>query len=253
MSGKIFIGTSGYNYPNWGHGAFYPENLREREWLEYYCTKFTTVELNVTFYRLPNESAFQGWYRRTSVKFTFAVKGSRFITHIKRLRESGPSLKLFFGRTLLLKEKLGVVLWQLPSSFTIDMKMLNAFIKLLKRYPSRNAFEFRDKSWLKEDVYDLLGEHEMTLCDHDWPGQSATCPETLPFLYVRRHGSSSLYQGSYSDRQLIREAQRAFRCTKEGKDVFVYFNNTSEGDAIKDGLRLKTLFSRIESGKKEGR
>ncbi|MFN3467773.1 MAG: DUF72 domain-containing protein, partial [Candidatus Brocadiales bacterium] len=163
------MGTSGFIYPHWGNGVFYPEGLPQRRWLEYYAEYFDTVELNVAFYRLPTEVAFRSWYKRTPKGFAFALKGSRFITHVKRLKDCQEPLELYFGRARLLKEKLSVVLWQLPPRYKKDVQRLETFIKFLKPYASyRHAFEFRDASWMSEEVYKLLSEADMALCEADW-------------------------------------------------------------------------------------
>lgn len=238
-----FIGTSGYAYPSWGEGAFYPPGLREKGWLEYYATRFSTVELNITFYRLPRESVFTGWHRRTPKAFTFAVKGSRFITHVKRLEDPAEPLKFFFERAGIFKEKLGAVLWQLPPRFHYNRKTFLAFLTALGRYEARNAFEVRDKTWLTEEVFDALRDHGMVLCHHDWPGLPVTSPDDFPFLYIRRHGPTSLYHGSYSSRQLKGDAKKVSRWMTEGKNVFVYFNNTSTVDAVRNALGLRKLIA----------
>ena len=123
----ILIGTSGYNYPHWWNGVFYPSDLPQRKWLEYYAEYFDTVELNVSFYRLPKKEVFEGWYKRTPKHFLFAVKGSRFITHIKRLKDCRDPLSLLFEHASPLKEKLGVVLWQLPPRFKFQKERLEEF------------------------------------------------------------------------------------------------------------------------------
>ena len=168
--GKILIGTSGYNYPHWGGGVFYPKKLPQRRWLEFYSREFNTVELNVTFYRLPQESAFLSWRKRTPDGFKFAVKGSRFITHVKRLKDPGQPLKLFFSRVKLLKEKLGPVLWQLPPSFKSNPKRLAGFLKALKKYKSiRQAFEFRNETWFSDEIFKMLKLENASLCSADFP------------------------------------------------------------------------------------
>jgi len=140
---ELRIGCSGFNYRDW-KGNFYPEYLPQKKWLEYYCTVFKTVELNVTFYRLPLVTTVEKWYAETPSDFAFSLKGSRFITHIKRLLDPEESLDLFFERAMLLKEKLKVVLWQFSPGFKIDLERLSRFLKLLENYPVRNTFEFRN-------------------------------------------------------------------------------------------------------------
>jgi uncharacterized protein YecE (DUF72 family) len=242
---KAFIATSGFIYPHWGGGVFYPEDLPQRRWLEYYCEYFDTVELNVAFYRLPSEEAFKSWYRRTPKGFAFALKGSRFITHIKRLRECQEPLKLYFSRARLLKEKLSVVLWQLPPRYRKDTERLESFITALKPYSRyRHAFEFREASWMSEEVQDLLRGADMALCEADWPGMPQDLPATASFAYLRRHGPEAewgLYAGCYGKTSLRKDARRIRDWLEQGKGVYVYFNNDAEGWAVRNALELKEI------------
>ncbi len=240
-----FVGTSGFIYPHWGGGVFYPEDLPQRRWLEYYTEYFDTVELNVAFYRLPTEEAFKSWHKRTPEGFAFALKGSRFITHIKRLKDCQEPLKLYFERARLLKEKLSAVLWQLPPRYKKDTQRLKAFIKSLKPYTNyRHAFEFRDESWVAEEVYELLGEADMAICEADWPGMPQNLPTTASFAYLRRHGPEAewgLYAGCYSKASLRKDTKRIRNWMKQDKSVYVYFNNDAEGWAVKNALELKEM------------
>lgn len=239
------IGTSGFVYPHWGGDVFYPEALPQRKWLEYYCEHFDTVELNVAFYRLPTEQAFESWYKRTPKGFAFALKGSRFITHVKRLKDCQGPLKLYFTRARLLKEKLSIVLWQLPPRFKKDTQRLQSFIKYLKPYANyRHAFEFRDESWMAEEVYEWLRGAGMAICEADWPGMPQGLPVTASFAYLRRHGPEAewgLYSGCYSKAALRRDARRIKGWLKQGRDVYVYFNNDAEGWAVRNALELKEM------------
>lgn len=242
------MGTSGFIYPHWGGGVFYPEGLPQRGWLEYYAERFDTVELNVTFYRLPTEGAFRSWYKRTPEGFAFALKGSRFITHIKRLKDCQAPLELYFDRARLLKEKLSVVLWQLPPRYKKDIQRLKTFIKSLKPYTTyRHAFEFRDASWMAEEVYELLREADMALCEADWPGMPQFAPGesiTTGFVYLRHHGPGGewgLYSGCYSKAFLRKEAERIKALLKQGRSVYIYFNNDAEGWAVRNALELKEI------------
>lgn len=240
--GKVFIGTSGYTYPHW-RDRFYPPDISQSKWLEYYTRFFCTVELNVTFYRLPKKEAFLGWYRRTPEDFTFAVKGSRFITHIKRLNIAGDSLKLLFSRITHLREKLGVVLWQLPPKFKADKKRFANFLKELRSYRRfRHAFEFRDETWQDKEIFRLIEEEGACLCKADWPAFSEALPQIGNFVYIRRHGAQGeLYGGCYSKRQIQRDAEAIETYIMEGKDVFIYFNNDAQAWAIKNALSLKEI------------
>ncbi len=236
----VRIGCSGFNYPHW-RGVFYPEGLSQRNWLQYYCTVFSTVELNVTFYRLPTEGAFRRWYAETPRDFTFCLKGSRFITHVKKLIDPGPSLELFFRGALQLKEKLDVVLWQFPPSFGIKAERLKVFLDLLKAYPVRNALEFRNETWMTKEVTDICRGRNAALCMADWPAFADELPLTADFIYVRRHGRSGAYNGCYSKTELNRDAVRIRRYVKQGHDVFIYFNNDAGGCAPANAVQLRDM------------
>ena len=245
---KVFVGTSGFTYKHWGNGVFYPKETPQRKWLEFYAEHFNTVELNVTFYRLPTEDTFRSWHKRTPEAFRFALKGSRFITHVKRLKDCREPLKLYFKRARLLQEKLSVVLWQLPPQFQKDAPRLKDFLKTLRHYRSvRHVFEFRDTTWFHQDVYELLNEMntstETAICMADRFGGGAGIPETAGFVYLRRHGPESgrLYTGCYSGEALRRDARRIKKWLSAGKDVYLYFNNDAHGWAVKNAQGVRNL------------
>ncbi len=248
---KYFIGTSGYSYNHW-KGVFYPEDLPSYKWLEFYSKYFKVVELNVTFYRLPKETTFKNWYRRTPEEFKFVLKGSRIITHLKKLKEIEEPLELFFERVKGLKEKLKVVLWQFPPGFKADVKKLEKFCKLLKKKANNifHAFEFRNKTWFSANVYKLLKSYKMSPVIADWPfdlklkkksSNEIQVPLTADFIYIRRHGPGQLYSSSYSDKELEELAQEIKDLPKRIKEVYVFFNNDAFGYAVKNALKLKTF------------
>jgi len=248
LVGKLFIGTSGYHYAHWRKGVFYPAKLPQSQELKYYSQFFDTVELNVTFYRLPQIKAFLSWYNRTPEHFIFAVKGSRFITHIKRLKDIEQPLSQFFERVVFLKEKLGVILWQLPPGFKCDLERLKYFLKQLNAYKNLyHAFEFRHLSWFCTEVYEILKKFKMTICHADWPGLKVTPPIDFPFIYIRRHGppTQRLYTGCYTIEEIKADAIFIKNCLKQGKDVFIYFNNDAFGYAVKNALELKECLKRL--------
>ena len=240
MQPKTHIGTSGYIYKHWGGGIFYPKDLPQNKWLEFYCQHMDSVELNVSFYRLPTLSAFKGWYKRTPNRFSFTVKGSRYITHIKRLKDPKPSLKLFFSRTKPLKEKLSIVLWQLAPQFKLNLERLEEFVKaLVKLQPCRQVFEFRHQTWFCKEVYKILNKANIAICLADWPEYSTDAPDTANFIYIRRHGTSGqLYSGCYSKKQLQQDVNFLKNKKKPG---YIYFNNDSHGWAIKNAIELKKI------------
>jgi uncharacterized protein YecE (DUF72 family) len=164
---EYYIGTSGWHYEDW-RGLFYPADLPKSKWLEFYTRHFHTVELNNSFYRLPSEKAFVSWREASPQCFTFAVKASRFITHIKRLKEAEEPLKKFLGLADLLGDKLGPLLYQLPPNMKRDDERLGAFLRLLPR-KYRHVFEFRHKSWFDENIFEILKRHNAGWCVFDMP------------------------------------------------------------------------------------
>jgi uncharacterized protein YecE (DUF72 family) len=237
---EAWIGCSGFNYPHW-KGVFYPDNLTQKKWLAHYCTVFSTVELNVTFYRLPRESTFDKWHQETPEDFRFSLKGSRYITHVKRLLDPEGPVELFFNGALRLKEKLSVVLWQFPPSFKIETKRLVRFLALLKDYPVRNTFEFRNETWITKDLEAICREYDVSLCMADWPEFINELPVTSDFVYVRRHGEGGRYDSCYSAADLKKDARRIKGHLKNGRDVYIYFNNDAAGCAPANAKELMKL------------
>jgi uncharacterized protein YecE (DUF72 family) len=248
MAIKTFVGTSGYNYPHWSDGVFYPRGLPERKWLEYYMSFFNTVELNVSFYRLPKKSVFEGWRKRTPENFRFVVKGSRFITHIKKLKDCEEPLKIFFNNVEGLKKKLGAVLWQLPPNLHANREKLEAFCKIIHGLrvsgSTRHSFEFRHSSWFCEEIYAILRKYGFSLCiahSKDWPCEELA---TSDFIYFRFHGGEILYGSNYSEEELREWASKAKHWMEKRKDIYAYFNNDAHGFAVKNALRFKELLER---------
>jgi uncharacterized protein YecE (DUF72 family) len=246
----ITIGCSGFSYKHWKK-VFYPEGLSERKWLEYYSSIFSSVELNVTFYHLPSPASFQAWHHGTPSDFTFAVKGSRFITHVKRLVEPREPLEKFFENASLLREKLAVVLWQFSPQFKLNLDRFSAFLELLQQYPYRHAFEFRNESWIAPAVIGLCREHRVGLCMADAPPYIDDLPVTADFVYIRRHGHSADHSGRYSSAQLLRDAARINAYQGQKKDVFVYFNNDPHGYAPMNARELAGILTHEERNLKK--
>jgi uncharacterized protein YecE (DUF72 family) len=249
------IGTSGYSYKHWRDGVFYPPKLPQKRWLEFYAEQFDTVELNVTFYRVPPESTFKGWLERTPDDFLFAVKGMRIVTHMKRLAGCGEPVEMFRERISHLRPKVGVVLWQLPPRFAFDAARFGEFLKILPT-GFRHALEVRDESWLSSECYKMCESENIAFVIADWPfvltceGHPAEhprrkvveVPQTADFVYIRRHGATALYASCYSDDQLRHDAEM-IRALSSSEDVFCYFNNDAEGFAVRNALALKGLLS----------
>lgn len=251
QGGHAFIGTSGYSYLHWGEGIFYPKDLKPPGWLAYYSRHFDTVELNNPFYRLPSKEAFERWRRTTPPGFIFAVKGSRFITHIKRLSDPEGSVATFLQRAVMLAEKLGPVLFQLPPAWPLSLERLEGFLRYLRRQriaPTlRAVLEVRHESWLDPRAFRLLEAANVALCFADWPKLSVEGPQTADFVYVRRHGPPSRDSAWYPEEMLQQDAGRVRRWLKEGLDVYVYFNNDAFGYAVQNALRLRELIGRAAS------
>jgi uncharacterized protein YecE (DUF72 family) len=239
---ELTIGCSGFSYKHWKK-VFYPDDLSPSKWLEYYSRIFSSVELNVTFYHLPTKAAFQSWYRGTPAGFKFAVKGSRYITHVKRLSDPKEPLEKFFEGASLLKEKMSVVLWQLPPLFKLNRERFSSFLVLLQRYPVRHTFEFRNESWITPSVIDLCRDHNAGLCMADSPEFIDDLPVTSDFVYLRRHGHTAQHDGRYSKAELAQDAARIRGYGKQKKDVFIYFNNDPHGYAPANARELIGMLS----------
>ncbi len=232
-----FIGTSGWHYDDW-RKRFYPEKLPKTKWLEFYARHFSTVELNNTFYRLPSETAFTNWYDSSPPDFIFAVKVSRYITHIKRLKDCDEAVSKFMSRAGILEEKLGPLLYQLPPGMHRNDEILASFLKSLPG-EFRHVIEFRHQSWLVDEVFDILRRHKAGLCVFDMP--DFTCPllATADFAYIRFHGRDSLYSSCYSDEELAEWAKRIGDLAKNLESVYIYFNNDVEGFALKNAAKIR--------------
>ncbi len=237
------IGCSGFLYEHW-RKHFYPGDLSKNYWLEYYSRHFSTVELNVTFYKLPDRETFIKWFSSTPEGFTFSLKGSRFITHVKKLKDCTEPVEAFLSRATLLKEKLGVILWQFPPTFTEDIERLRDFLEILKPYCLKNTFEFRNKTWINKRVFDLLKMEGASPCMADWPDFLDKLPLTSDFVYIRRHGEKGSYTTSYSIDSLGRDAKRIKAYLRKKKEVFIYFNNDAFGYAPRNALELVSLIGK---------
>ncbi|HET7341987.1 MAG TPA: DUF72 domain-containing protein [Methylomirabilota bacterium] len=247
MAGRLFLGTSGYVYPHWRR-VFYPPAVPPREWLPFYARHFATVELNSSFYRLPSKAAFRAWRAAVSDQFRFAVKASRYLTHLKRLKAPTAPLDRFFRRLTPLGPTLGPVLFQLPAQFHANLPRLARLLRALQRQRRvegvRAALEVRHVSWLVAGTFDLLREAGVALCVHDARVQPVTGPVTAEFVYVRRHGTGRLYHGAYTEAMLRADARLIRGWLGEGLDVYVYFNNDGGGAAVRNARRLAVLLER---------
>jgi len=240
MSPAIHVGCSGWQYRHWS-GNFYPPKCPHRLWLEFYAHRFDTVEVNNSFYKLPTEGLLAGWHDRVPRHFTFAVKASRYLTHMKKLRAPEAPLEVLLNRALELKRKLGPVLYQLPPQLHKDLDRLKQFLDALSRYQTvKHTIEFRHASWYDDDVFSVLQQYDAGLCVHDMPGSESPREAVATFLYVRFHGAAGKYVGGYSSESL---ADWAAWLERQQKSAFVYFNNDVAGQAPKDASVLRALLS----------
>jgi uncharacterized protein YecE (DUF72 family) len=241
VAGDIRIGCSGWSYPHWKR-VFYPEKLPARDQLAFYSQHFSTVELNNSFYRQPTRERFVAWGEQAPPNFLFAVKGSRYITHIKRLAVESKSIDLVVDAARGLGDKLGPILFQLQANFNLDLERLERFVDMLP-VDLRFTIEFRHDSWLVPAVFDLLRAHRIALCIPDDPKMPKSFEITSDFTYIRMHlPPQSL---SYGERALEPWGRRVFEWTRQSLDVFVYFNNDMEGHAIKDARTLISMVAGI--------
>lgn len=235
---NIHIGCSGFYYKDW-RGKFYPEGLPQKKWLEYYAEKFDTLEINNSFYRLPKESTFKNWHDRTPAGFKFAVKGSRYVTHMKKLKDPEEHVAKLYHAITPLEEKLSCVLWQLPGSFKKNTERLERFCKSLTR-DFMNVLEIRDPSWHDEQVYDILEKHGVSLCITSSPNKEIDkIKTTTSDSYIRFHGSTDWYSYHYNQEELEEWVNHIKNLHVQR--VFVYFNNDHQAFAVKNCLELKAL------------
>lgn len=241
-SATIRIGCSGWQYRHW-RGRFYPRELPVDRWLEHYAETFDTVELNGSFYRLPEATTFADWSRRLPDGFRMAVKASRYLTHVKRLREPAEPLRRLWSRAERLGSHLGPMLYQLPPRWHPDTERLLAFLSALPG-GHEHAVEFRDWSWYRVGLMSALEEAGVALCLHDMPGSASPLRPIGPFAYVRFHGAGSRYGGRYSSQRLSAWATRLVEWSEAGIPSWTYFNNDIDGHAVQDALRLRTMVER---------
>jgi uncharacterized protein YecE (DUF72 family) len=220
---QILIGTSGYSYKGWDK-TFYPPDVPKRAQLEYYETQFKTVEINATFYRLPSEGMVKGWRDRVANDFVYAIKGSRFLTHMLKLRNCAEGVTKFFDRIRLLKPKIGCILWQLPGALKCDVARLEEFAGYLPG-GYRHAFEFRNPGWLVDRVYETLEKHHFAFVSVSSLGMPMDLSATSDFVYIRFHGLQGGPAHDYTREELVPWAKHIQQQCDAGKRVYVYFNN----------------------------
>jgi uncharacterized protein YecE (DUF72 family) len=244
----VAIGTSGWTYDGW-RGPFYPPDVPKKNWLPWYSRQFSTAEINGSFYRTPSLEAVRCWRDQTPSEFLFAWKASKFITHWKRLTEKCEnSIALMETRLEMLSPKLGSVLFQLPPQFRKNRERLASFLQMLpRRY--RYSFEFRHKSWYEDDIIDLLREQDVALCLSDHHDAPAPWEVTARHVYVRGHGPTGRYKDHYSDRTLHHWAREITKWKRQGRPVFVYFDNDQKSAAPLDARRLVGMVDQMQRTK----
>ena len=251
---RLLLGTSGWTYASW-KGPFYPTDLPSRDFLQFYAAEFSTTEVNYSFYHLPKPSTYERWRTLVPDGFVFAVKASRFITHIKRLHDVTDAWKTFIDNASVLGPHLGPILFQFPPSFRVDRDRLAAFLKMVARNvpessPLRLVCEFRHDSWFTEATYRLLHEHGVALCTADGSKYARRDVITADFAYLRYHGRNKMFASDYTDKELSEEAAHIRRYRRQGLDVYVYFNNDARGYAIKNARSLRALIAPQHSSRR---
>jgi uncharacterized protein YecE (DUF72 family) len=260
------VGISGWSYPRW-RGDFYPVGLPQKQELQYAAERLTTIEVNASFYSLQRPSTYRGWREQVPDGFTFALKGGRFITHLKRLRDVETPLANFFASGVLgLGDVFGPMLWQLPERVAYDEDTVGHFLSMLPRNtgaaarlarehdakvpetlvtvddddrPLRHALEFRHRSFCEPAALDLLRKHDVAAVVADSAGRwPQTFETTADHVYVRLHGDAELYASGYADESLDVWAERCRGWVAQGLDVHVYFDNDAKGHAPHDAVRL---------------
>jgi len=234
---SIYIGTSGWSYKHW-RGNFYPENISEKEYLKYYCKHFGTVEINSSFYHLLSKESVKNWIETAPIDFLFAVKASRYITHMKKLKEPEKTTVNFFKSIKPFENKIGPILFQLPPIFGFNPQRLKNFVKVLPN-DYRYAFEFRNKNWFNQETYNILLSHNIGFCIYNLGNYQSPKEITSDFVYIRLHGNYGLGSGKYSYEELEKISDDIKDFKSQNKDVYCYFNNDEAGYAVENAFTLR--------------
>lgn len=240
----VRVGTSGWSYDHW-KGPFYPEDLPRSRWAEHYRRCFPAVEINYTFYRLPRASTVRRWHHQAPPGFRYVTKGSRLITHVRRLRGCQAEVATYLDRVAPLKAHLGAILWQLPPSLGRDEDLLEGFLRLLPRRlggsPLRHAVEFRDPGWVRDPVLDLLASHRAAFVWVSSQRMPGVTPRTSDLVYARFHGLEGGFAHDYTEEELAPFARALRGAAGEGCDGFAFFNNDGEARAPANATTLERL------------
>lgn len=236
---NVQIGTSGWHYDHW-KGNFYPDALSRNNYLDFYARQFSTLEINTSFYQMPQEKTLTQWRNGVPDSFLFSMKASRYITHIKKLKDAKQILSPFFKRVELLGDKLGPILFQLPPQWKFNLERLTSFLNALPE-TYRYAFEFRDSSWFNPKTYEALSQHNAAFGIYQVASRNAPREVTADFAYVRLLGSKAPNQGKYDAGTLKEWANQIASWAAAGKDIYCYFDNDEAGYAVEDAQKLKEL------------
>jgi uncharacterized protein YecE (DUF72 family) len=239
LKNKLFIGTSGWMYKHW-RDTFYPEEIHNKDMLNYYSKKFNTVEVNNTFYKLPNKTVVENWRDQTPQEFIFALKANRYITHMKNLKDGKEPVKNFINIIRNMDKKLGPILFQLPPQWNLNFERIKNFIEILPD-EFTYAFELRNSSWYSDKVYELFRDNNIALCFHDISGQDFPQIITADFVYIRFHGPEGNYYGKYTKEHLEQWSKKIINWLEEDLIIFVYFNNDAYGRAIENAQELENI------------
>lgn len=238
---SIYIGTSGWHYQHW-LGPFYPKELSSDQWLSYYAGRLHSVEINNTFYQLPDRETFTTWRETVPADFIFSVKASRYITHMKKLKDPQQPVATFFKNIEKLGDKLGPILFQLPPNWHFNQQRLAGFLDALPQ-GYRHVFEFRDPSWFDQRAYELLARHNAAVCIYDLNGRLSPKKITADHVYVRLHGPGPPYQGQYDIQTLSGWAGAFSAWNRQGKAIYCYFNNDMAGYAVQNAAQLQAMLA----------
>jgi uncharacterized protein YecE (DUF72 family) len=235
---KVYIGTSGFSYKDWRNN-FYPSTLKADHYLEYYSSHFPTVEINSSFYTIPKVSTINKWREETPEDFCFAIKASRFITHLKKLKNTQELIDNFLNIISILDSKLGPILFQLPPKMKVNLSVFQRFLSILPAN-YKYVFEFRHSSWYVEQVYQILKEYNYALCIHDHLDAPSPLIITADYCYLRMHGPDGHYLTEYRHNELVKIAN-FINETKRQNDIYCYFNNDTKAFAINNAKTLRNL------------
>jgi len=239
MADSIHIGTSGWHYDHWV-GPFYPEDIAKEDFLAFYGDRFQTVEINNSFYHLPKKETLKKWRDTVGAGFVFSVKASRYITHMKKLKDPEETLSPLLEVVHVLNPKLGPILFQLPPRWRFNLERFRHFLKALPD-GHKYAFELRDPSWHDPRAYEAMAERGVAFCMYELAGTRSAKEVTTGFVYIRLHGPGAAYQGRYSTESLSGWAGAISTWVRQGKEVFCYFDNDEAGYAAGDALRLQEM------------